>query len=84
MEVFKNNVYKGYAEAVDKQSYLTSLSEMETQMVMGDAYVAFRLSEYPPVEDYLDAVVKGDEAQKQDYIDKCLAVKAKYPKPQGV
>lgn len=29
---------------------------------------------------YLDAVVKGDEAQKQAYIDMCLAVKAKYQK----
>lgn len=37
---------------------------------------------YPPVEDYLDAIVKGDEAQKQAYIDACLAVKAQYPKPE--
>jgi hypothetical protein len=41
-----------------------------------------RAAEYPPVEEYLDAVVKGDEAQKQAYIDACLAVKAKYPKPE--
>jgi len=26
-------------------------------------------------------VVKGDEEAIQEYIDKCLAVKAKYPKP---
>lgn len=39
-----------------------------------------RASEYPPVTDYLDAVVKGDDAQKQEYIDACLAVKEKYPK----
>ena len=43
-------------------------------------YVEKRASEYPPMEDYLDAIVKGDEAQKQAYIDQCLAVKAKYPK----
>jgi len=30
--------------------------------------------------DYLDAIVKGDDAQKQKYIDDCLAVKEKYPK----
>lgn len=41
-----------------------------------------RAADYPPVEDYLDAIVKGDEAQKQAYIDACLAVKAKYPKPE--
>lgn len=40
-----------------------------------------RAGEYPPVTDYLDGVVKGDQAQIQRYIDACLAVKAKYPKP---
>ena len=44
-------------------------------------YQRQRAAEYPPVADYLDAVVKGDEAQMQAYIDACLAVKAKYPKP---
>lgn len=40
-----------------------------------------RASEYPPITDYIDGVVKGDQAQIQAYIDACLAVKAKYPKP---
>jgi len=40
-----------------------------------------RAAEYPPMADYLDAVVKGDEVQVQAYIDACLAVKAAYPKP---
>lgn len=44
-------------------------------------YQRLRAKEYPPMADYLDAVVKGDEAQKQAYIDACLAVKEKYPKP---
>lgn len=39
-----------------------------------------RAGEYPPITDYLDGVVKGDQAQIQAYIDACLAVKAKYPK----
>jgi hypothetical protein len=46
-------------------------------------YQRLRKLEYPPVADYLDAVVKGDLAQQQAYIDACLAVKAKYPKPEG-
>jgi hypothetical protein len=45
-------------------------------------YAEKRAAEYPPMADYLDGVVKGDEAQKQKYIDDCLAVKAKYPKPE--
>lgn len=40
-----------------------------------------RAEEYPPMTDYLDGIVKGDQAQIQAYIDACLAVKAKYPKP---
>ena len=44
-------------------------------------YATQRQAEYPPIADYLDGVVKGDQAQIQAYIDACLAVKAKYPKP---
>jgi len=40
-----------------------------------------RASEYPPITDYIDGIVKGDQAQVQTYIDVCLAVKVKYPKP---
>ena len=45
-----------------------------------EAYIGKRLTEYPPMADYLDGIVKGDDAQVQKYIDDCLAVKAKYPK----
>ena len=44
-------------------------------------YQRNRAAEYPSVNDYIDGVVKGDQAQIQTYIDACLAVKAKYPKP---
>jgi hypothetical protein len=44
------------------------------------AYIAKRQSEYPAITDYIDGIVKGDNAQVQTYIDACLAVKAKYPK----
>jgi hypothetical protein len=40
-----------------------------------------RAREYPPATDYLDGIVKDDQAQIQKYIDDCKAVKAKYPKP---
>jgi hypothetical protein len=40
-----------------------------------------RAAEYPPMSDYIDGVVKGDQAQIDKYIADCLAVKAKYPKP---
>jgi hypothetical protein len=43
-------------------------------------YDRLRAAEYPPIMDYLDGVVKGDQAQIDTYIAACLAVKAKYPK----
>jgi hypothetical protein len=43
-------------------------------------YTEKREREYPDFRDYLDGVVKGNQAQIQAYIDACLAVKAKYPK----
>jgi hypothetical protein len=44
------------------------------------AYIAKRQAEYPSFIDYLDGVVKGDQAQINKYIADCQAVKAKYPK----
>jgi hypothetical protein len=46
------------------------------------AYQRQRTKEYPLITDYIDGIVKGDTAQVQTYIDACLAVKAKYPKPE--
>jgi hypothetical protein len=43
-------------------------------------YAQKRAAEYPPVTDYLDGVVKNDQAQISTYIAECLRVKAKYPK----
>jgi len=44
-------------------------------------YAQKRAAEYPPMADYLDGVVKGDQAQIDAYLSACLAIKAKYPKP---
>jgi hypothetical protein len=44
------------------------------------AYIAKRESEYPNITDYIDGVVKGDQAQIDKYIADCLAVKARHPK----
>ena len=49
-------------------------------LVASEVYKAKRAAEYPPYTDYLDGIVKGDNAQVQAYIDACKAVKNKYPK----
>ena len=51
-------------------------SEIESELT----YATKRKAEYPPVTDYIDGVVKGDQAQIDAYIALCQAVKAKYPK----
>ena len=43
-------------------------------------YQELRRAAYPPASDYLDGVVKGNQAQIDKYIADCLAIKAKYPK----
>ena len=45
-----------------------------------DAYKYQRVAEYPPITDYIDGVVKGDQVQIDKYIADCLAVKARHPK----
>ena len=45
-----------------------------------EGYINKRKLEYPPMTDYLDGIVKGDQAQIAKYIADCQAVKAKYPK----
>jgi len=44
-------------------------------------YADLRRPEYPPVADYLDGIVKGDQDQIKKYIIDCLAVKKLFPKP---
>ena len=43
-------------------------------------YISQRTGAYPPIEDYLDAIVKDDTAAIEKYKTDCLAVKNKYPK----
>jgi hypothetical protein len=62
---------------LDNAKYSAELAERAKTQYQRD-----RSNEYPPIADYLDGIVKGDQAQVQTYIDACLAVKAKYPKPK--
>lgn len=56
---------------------------IETERAAKTQYRNDRSAEYPSFTEYIDGLVKGDQAQMQAYIDACLAVKAKYPKPEG-
>ncbi len=67
------NVQKSVA---DDGAFAIFLQEQEQTL-----YQRLRAAEYPPITDYIDGVVKSDQAQIDAYIAACQAVKAKYPKP---
>jgi hypothetical protein len=67
--------------AYDENDNVVQLDEAAVQAYIdANAYKSKRAAEYPPMTDYLDGVVKGDQAQIDKYIADCQAVKAKYPK----
>lgn len=67
--------------AYDKDEQVVTYDNNAVEaLVASEAYKAKRAQEYPDFRDYLDGIVKGDQAQIQAYIDACNAIKAKYPK----
>ena len=76
------NVQTGEQEIVDLTAEEIAAEEAIRQAELERlTYAEKRVAEYPPLVDYIDGVVKGDQAQIDAYISACLAVKAKYPKP---
>jgi len=68
-------------EAFDAEGNAVAYDEAAVQAYIdAHAYIAKRQAEYPSFIDYLDGVVKGDQAQIAKYIADCQAVKTKYPK----
>jgi hypothetical protein len=66
------------AEEITQRNAEVAAAEAE---FAATGYISQRQAAYPPMEDYIDGIVKGDTAQVQTYVDACLAVKAQYPKP---
>ena len=76
-----------WIDSSEHESYLpvgsvqiTNTEAESLRPVYAQTYAEKRAAEYPPMTDYLDGVVKGDQTQINKYIADCLAVKAKYPK----
>jgi hypothetical protein len=67
------------AEVLGKQRYEAN---REAEIAKLD-YVRQRVYDYPSFGEFADAWVKGDEAAMEEYRQACLAVKVKYPKPEG-
>ena len=66
--------------AYDKDENIVEYDKDAVQAyVDAHAYIAKRISEYPPIGDQLDALWKGG-AEAEAMLAKVQAVKAKYPK----
>jgi hypothetical protein len=74
----QGTVYEGDRVVGDREATVEEIAAWE--LSRQPTYQQLRATAYPPVTDYLDAVVKGDQEQMRAYIDACLAVKTKYPK----
>ena len=70
---------QGFTQITDAEAN-TIRAAVQIAQFNAQTYAQKRAAEYPLVTDYLDGVVKGDQAQIDKYIADCLAVKAKYPK----
>ena len=71
----QSSIPKGY-EFIFRQEWGQIYNEDTIHRVIS----TLRKEAYPPIEDYLDAKVKGDAEQEINYILACQAVKEKYPK----
>jgi len=65
---------------ISEEEALLINEENERLRIAALSYQEKRVMSYPPITEYLDGVVKGDQAQIDAYIAACLAVKDMYPK----
>jgi hypothetical protein len=84
--VLSGDEYSGLewiSEDIDQPTEAVLIEEAARLQAEYDAleYQRLRAPEYPPIEDYVDGIVKGDQDQIDTYIAACIAVKEKYPKP---
>jgi hypothetical protein len=70
------------AEDVTPRVSVPTMDELQALMALHQYYES-RAKEYPPITDQLDAIMKGGTAL-EEMRQRCMTVKAKYPKPQGV
>jgi hypothetical protein len=72
-------ITKVEADRIGKLNYEKFREEELAQM----DYVRQRINNYPELGEFVDAWVKNDQTALEEYRQKCLEIKAKYPKPEG-
>ena len=64
---------------ISKADIQTKMNELQSEYDAQD-YARKRKAAYPNIYDYIDGIVKSDQAQIDKYIADCQAVKDKYSK----
>jgi hypothetical protein len=72
-------ITKAEADRIGKLNYEKFREEELAQI----DYVRQRINNYPEMGEFVDAWVKNDQAALEEYRQKCLAIKAQFPKPPG-
>ena len=67
---------------LERQGLLNYQTQREEELANMD-YVRQRINSYPEMGEFIDAWVKNDQEALEEYRQRCLAVKAQYPKPPG-
>ena len=82
MAAEKNTIVTHHSDGTQTTEVVDWTAEENAAHAAADAiaWKSQREQAYPPHADYLDGIVKGDQAQVDKYIADCLAVKALYPK----
>lgn len=75
------NLLSGQSEGKVISADLNGYPILQELELVAPTYDQLRAAAYPPMQDYMDGIVKNDINQVDKYIDDCLAVKALYPKP---
>ncbi len=81
--LLSNALSRGFDASEVEESLVTNEQYntlIDAQNEADKTYSDKRKESYPPATDYLDGVVKGDQAQIDKYIADCLAVKQRFPK----
>jgi len=71
----------GNPVVIDESLVATEIARLQVDYA-ATQYQRDRAKAYPDFRDYLDGLVKNDQAQINKYLADCAAVKAKYPKPE--
>lgn len=80
MDGTDNKFYKSHWIRVEDNQVDQERQRITQEQFDKMSYAEKRMTSYPPMSDFLDAIVKDDQAAIRRYIETCRMVKQLYPK----